>query len=60
MLLIPVALTKQEAAQALKCSVRTLERLIRNGELTARRIGARVIVPVVAIEAFLKKDHPTR
>ena len=49
--------TKREAAQLLSISVRSLDYLIFNGQLAARRIGRRVLVPRDALEQFARLDH---
>ncbi len=43
--------TPKEAAAALKCSVYTIRRMIRRGELQARRIGQQFRIPGHALEA---------
>lgn len=49
--------TKREAAQLLSISVRSLDYLIFNGELAARRIGRRALIPRDALEQFAQLDH---
>jgi excisionase family DNA binding protein len=51
--------SKREAARLLCLSVRTIDNLIRSKELTARRVGRRVLVPRAALEAFARRDHKT-
>jgi excisionase family DNA binding protein len=48
-----------EAATILGISVRTIDNLILNGELTVRRIGTRVVIPHHSIVQFIRRDHPT-
>lgn len=54
-----LAVDVPEAARRLSVSVRTVAALIATGELASRRIGRRRIIPVKALEAFLRRDHPT-
>lgn len=46
-------LTLTEAADALRVSVRTVQRLIASGELRPTRIGRRTLVTEREIELFL-------
>jgi excisionase family DNA binding protein len=50
-------LTRDEAAAALKLCTRTVDKLIRNGELPVVRIGRRVLVSVSAIEAWISRQE---
>lgn len=50
---------KAEAAKMLSICVRTLDNLIANKELTARRVGKRVLIPHQALIQFSKQDHQT-
>jgi excisionase family DNA binding protein len=52
--------TKAEAAEMLSVSVRTIENLIGNKELAARRIGRRVLIPHQSLLQFIRADHETR
>jgi excisionase family DNA binding protein len=51
---------REEAAQTLSISVRSVDYLIANKELTFRRIGGRVLIPVVELQKFARMDHPER
>jgi len=51
---------RQEAAGMLSISCRALYYLIANKELTARRIGARVLIAVSDLRRFSRGDHPER
>ncbi len=60
-----LAVNVSEAARRLGVSVRTIATLVARHELASRKIGRRRVIPVAALEAFLKKDHaiptePTR
>jgi len=54
-----LAYTKVEAAQALGLSLRTIDNLIAAKELTARRIGRRVVIPATGLQALIRCDRPT-
>ena len=49
-----------EAADMLSISRRALDYLVANKLLTARRIGARVLIPVADLRRFSRGDHPAR
>jgi excisionase family DNA binding protein len=51
---------KREAALLLDISIRTIENLIRNHELPARRIGRRVVIPRQSLIEFSRRDHATQ
>ena len=46
-------LKRDEAAEALSLSVKTLDRLIKAGLLQAIRMGRRVAVPVSSVERYV-------
>jgi excisionase family DNA binding protein len=56
----PIAMTKQEAAQILRVSLRTIDRLIALRELRVRRLGRRVLIPRSSLNSLMLKDHPTQ
>ena len=56
---VQLALSRKDAAIALGVSLRTLDYLLASGELRGRRIGRRIVIPKVTLEAFLRRDHPT-
>jgi len=45
-----------EAARRLGLSVRTIATLVRRRQLASRRVGRRRIIPVAALEAFLRMN----
>ena len=51
-----VLYTRDCAAHQLSINVRTLDRLIGNKQLTARRIGRKVLVPHVELMKLSRKD----
>ena len=54
-----IAVGVAEAARRLGLSARTVATLISRRELPSRKVGRRRIIPVAALEAFIKSDHPT-
>ena len=57
---LPALWTKEQAARYLNVSVRTVSNLLACRELVRRTIGGRCLIPKTSLEAFLKKDHPTK
>lgn len=53
----PLLLARREAAKALGICLRMLDYLIERGELPARRVGRRVLIPRAALEKFARRDH---
>ncbi|MFL6435990.1 MAG: helix-turn-helix domain-containing protein [Terriglobales bacterium] len=49
--------SKAEAARMLSLSLRTIDYLIATGELTARRVGRRVLLSYNSLTLFTRKDH---
>src|ERR1035437_5419175 len=49
-----------EAAGMLSSRPRAIDYLVANKLLTARRIGARVLIPVADLRRFSRGDHPAR
>jgi len=47
-----IFMTREETAKALRLSLRTVDTLIRRGELAVRRVGRRVLVPTDEIRRF--------
>jgi len=54
-----LAVDIREAAQMLSVSPRTIQNYIRSKMLLGRKIGRRTVIPVRALEAFLRTDHPS-
>ena len=48
---------KKAAAAILGISVRSLDYLIANKELPARRVGGRVLIATAALRKFASMDH---
>ena len=46
-----------EAARRLGVSTRTVGTLVARHQLPSRKIGRRRIIPVAALEAFIRYDH---
>jgi excisionase family DNA binding protein len=51
-----VAVGMAEAARRLGLSTRTVAMLVLRRELPSRKVGRRRIIPVVALEAFVRGD----
>jgi excisionase family DNA binding protein len=50
-----LTLTRREAAQAMGVAVATIDRLIRQNEITALRISPRrIVIPIKAFESWLE------
>jgi excisionase family DNA binding protein len=52
-----LAVGMAEAARRLGLSARTVAALVVRRELPSRKVGRRRIIPVVALEAFIRGDH---
>jgi excisionase family DNA binding protein len=52
-----LAVDTREAARLLSVSPRTIQSYITAKLLPARKIGRRTVIPVRALEAFLRTDH---
>jgi excisionase family DNA binding protein len=55
-----LAVDVPEAARRLTLSPRTVATLLARGELKSLKIGRRRLVPVRALEEFLRRDHFTQ
>jgi hypothetical protein len=51
---------KKEAAGLLSISPRALDYLLSTKQLLTRRIGARVLIPMIELQKFSRSDHPQR
>jgi excisionase family DNA binding protein len=51
---------REEAAERLSLSIRSVDYLLANRQLKFRRIGGRVLIPVSELERFARMDHPER
>lgn len=52
-----LAVNVPEAARRLGVSARTIATLVARKELPSRKIGRRRVIPVKALEGFLRRDH---
>ncbi len=52
-----LAVNIREAARLLSVSPRTIQNYIAAKVLLTRKIGRRTVIPVRALEAFLRTDH---
>lgn len=55
-----LAVNVREAARRLGVSPRTVATLLARKELPSRKIGRRRVIPVKALDEFLRRDHSTR
>jgi hypothetical protein len=53
-------LSKKEFCDSIGVSLRTGDNLIACKEVSVRRIGRRVLIPISEAEKFAKRDHATR
>ncbi len=51
---------RKDAARMLSISERSLDYLLANQQLHARRIGSRVLIAVTELERYARSDHPQR
>jgi len=51
--LVPVLLTREEAAQTLRCSLRHVDQLRERGQLRDVRLGTRVLIPMSEIHRLI-------
>ncbi len=54
-----LAVNMAEAARRLGVSPRTVATLVARKELPSRKIGRRRVIPIRALEEFLRRDHQT-
>ena len=52
-----ILVSKREAARLLGISVTSLDYLIRQRELTIRRLGRRTLVSTESLHAYARNDH---
>jgi excisionase family DNA binding protein len=52
--------TREEAAEMLSVSTRTIDRLLQGKELPYRRIGHSVRIPFDSLKAFTRRDSTTQ
>jgi excisionase family DNA binding protein len=50
-----LAVTITEAARRLGLSIRTVATLVSRSEIASRKVGRRRIIPVAALEAFVRE-----
>ena len=51
---------RKDAAKMLSISERSVDYLLANQQLHARRIGSRVLIAVSELERYARADHPRR
>jgi len=55
----PLLISKKEAAHLLGVCLRTVDYLVAAKELSAIRVGKRVLVKYASLVAFTRRDHVT-
>lgn len=55
-----ILLSRKDTAEALSISVRSLDYMIERGELPARKLGKRTLIPRVALERFARGEQMKR
>jgi excisionase family DNA binding protein len=55
----PLLVSKRDAAAMLSLCVRTVDKLIATKQLSARKVGKRVLIPYSALVQFARRDHIT-
>ena len=53
-----IFMTREETAEALRLSLRTVDTLISRGQLGIRRIGRRVLIPTEEVTRFANAPEP--
>ena len=56
----PIFFTRENAATMLSLSIRTLDKLILNGELAVKRVGRKILVSSSELKQFSRRDHATQ
>ena len=54
-----LAVSVREAAEMLSVSPRSIQNYVAAKLLQARKIGRRTVIPVSALEAFIRHDQPS-
>ena len=52
--------SREEAAEILSLSVRSIDYLLASKELPFRKIGTRTMIPSSALQSFARSNHPER
>ena len=55
----PLLVSKRDAAAMLSLCVRTVDKLIATKQLSARKVGKRILIPYSALVQFARRDHIT-
>jgi excisionase family DNA binding protein len=56
----PILVSRDQAAELLAISRRSLDYLIADKKLPSRRIGRRVLIAYADLKKFARADHPFR
>lgn len=52
--------SREEAAEVLSLSIRSIDYLLASKELPFRKIGTRTMIPLSALQSFARMHHPER
>jgi excisionase family DNA binding protein len=52
--------SREEAAELVSLSIRSIDYLLASKELPFRKIGTRTMIPLSALQAFARMHHPER
>lgn len=52
--------SREEAAEIVSLSIRSIDYLLASKELPFRKIGTRTMIPLSALQAFARMHHPDR
>ena len=52
--------SREEAAEILSLSIRSIDYLLASKELPFRKIGTRTMIPLSALQSFARMHHPER
>ena len=55
-----ILVSRQDAAKALSVSVRSVDYMIARGELPARKLGKRTLIPRAALERFARSPETAK
>ena len=57
-----LAYSRESAAEALDCSLRSVDKLIEQGELKAQKVGRRILIPYAELERLVMEGmrHDTK
>lgn len=57
---MPLAVSRQQAARLLDCSIQMIDKMVKAGRIPARKLGTKVLIRVADLEAALEAWSPQR